>query len=107
MKDGGVLWNHFKSKMAPALTKKARPAAVKFKKNGGALKAGKGGPGGKVRGPGTGTSDSVPASLKTPGGSTQGINLSNGEYVLSADTVRAIGKDKLDALQARYHKQVR
>src|SRR4051812_8305151 len=50
--------------------------------------------GGAVRGPGTGTSDSIPARL------------SNGEYVLSADTVRFVGKDKLDALQAMAHKRV-
>lgn len=102
-KGGGILWSHLKSKMTP----KSRPAAVKFKKNGGALKAPKGGPGGKVKGAGSGTSDSVKASLVGPNGKQQGLNLSNGEYVLSADTVRAIGKDKLDALQAQYHKPVR
>lgn len=58
--------------------------------------------GGAVRGPGTGTSDSVPAS--GPGG--QPFKLSNGEYVLSADTVRAVGKPNLDKLQAQYHKKV-
>lgn len=58
--------------------------------------------GGPVVGPGTGTSDSVPAV--GPGG--QPFALSNGEYVLSADTVRAVGKDKLDALQAKHHKMV-
>lgn len=41
--------------------------------------------GGYVSGPGTTTSDSIPASL------------SNGEYVLNAKTVRAIGKGVLDA----------
>lgn len=51
--------------------------------------------GGNVRGPGTGTSDSIPALL------------SNGEYVLSADTVRAVGKENLDALQAQHHTPVR
>jgi hypothetical protein len=55
-----------------------------------------------VRGPGTGTSDSVKATIdgKHP------ARLSTGEYVLSADTVRAVGRDKLDALQAMYHKPV-
>lgn len=107
LRNGGVLWSHLKRAMTPKAAKKTKPAAVKFKKNGGALKAPKGGPGGKVKGPGSGTSDSVKASLVGPSGKQQGLNLSNGEYVLSADTVRAIGKDKLDALQAQYHKPVR
>ena len=42
--------------------------------------------GGKVRGPGTGTSDSIPARL------------SAGEYVIPADVVRRIGTDTLDRL---------
>lgn len=58
--------------------------------------------GGAVRGPGTGTSDSVKAV--GPGGAP--YRLSTGEYVLSADTVRAVGRDKLDALQAQHHKRV-
>lgn len=58
--------------------------------------------GGAVRGPGTSTSDSVPA--KGPGGKP--FALSNGEYVLSADTVRAVGKPNLDKLQSQYHKKV-
>lgn len=42
--------------------------------------------GGMVRGPGTGTSDSIPARL------------SNGEYVIRAAAVRAIGTDTLNRL---------
>jgi TP901 family phage tail tape measure protein len=42
--------------------------------------------GGKVTGPGSGTSDSIPAML------------SNGEYVLRADAVKAIGVDALDKM---------
>jgi hypothetical protein len=42
--------------------------------------------GGLVRGPGTGTSDDIPA------------NLSNGEYVLRADAVRKIGISNLNAM---------
>jgi tape measure domain-containing protein len=42
--------------------------------------------GGSVRGAGTGTSDSIPAML------------SNGEYVIKASAVQALGKDKLDLL---------
>lgn len=59
--------------------------------------------GGKVQGPGTGTSDSVPA-VNTDSG--QRIQLSNGEYVVSADTVRALGTAYFDKLQAKHHKPV-
>ena len=50
--------------------------------------------GGPVRGPGTGTSDSIPARL------------SHGEYVLPADTVKAVGVDKLDAIKDATHTPV-
>ena len=43
---------------------------------------------GKVNGPGTGTSDSIPARL------------SNGEFVIKADAVRAYGEDNLNAINA-------
>ena len=46
-------------------------------------------PGGNVRGPGTGTSDSIPAML------------SNGEYVIKADSVKKYGVDTFDALNAQ------
>ena len=55
-------------------------------------KAAKGGmishyqPGGKVTGPGTGTSDDIPAML------------SNGEYVIRAKAVKALGVDTLDKM---------
>lgn len=50
---------------------------------GGAVKAATGG---FISGPGTGTSDSIPAWL------------SNGEYVMKASTVKALGTDVLDAI---------
>lgn len=50
--------------------------------------------GGMVRGPGTGTSDSIPARL------------SHGEYVLPADTVAAVGQGALDQLRAATHTPV-
>ena len=50
--------------------------------------------GGLVRGPGTGTSDSIPAKL------------SAGEYVMPADTVRAVGKPALDQMRASTHTPV-
>jgi hypothetical protein len=61
-------------------------------KNGGCVK--KMMAGGDVDGPGTGTSDSVPAML------------SDGEYVLPADTVDAVGKATLDKLKAATHTPV-
>jgi TP901 family phage tail tape measure protein len=45
-------------------------------------------PGGNVRGPGTGTSDSIPAYL------------SNGEYVIKASSVAKYGTETFDALNA-------
>jgi len=48
--------------------------------------------GGTVKGPGTGTSDSIPARL------------SKGEYVVPADTVKAVGVDKLDQMRGETHK---
>ena len=51
-------------------------------------------PRGFVAGPGTGTSDSIKARL------------SDGEYVLPADTVQAVGVDALDALKDATHTPV-
>jgi hypothetical protein len=51
--------------------------------------------GGMVRGPGTGTSDDVEAVNEDSG---QPIRLSNGEYVVPARTVKAIGLDRLDRI---------
>lgn len=50
--------------------------------------------GGVVQGPGTGTSDSVPAML------------SKGEFVLPADTVRKVGAHNLEALRKATHTPV-
>lgn len=46
-------------------------------------------PGGPVNGPGTGTSDSIPAWL------------SDGEYVLNSDAVKEVGKDKLEKMNEK------
>ena len=59
--------------------------------------------GGKVTGPGTGTSDSVPAVNTSTGGKVQ---LSNGEFVVSADVVRKLGTDHFEKLQQKYHTPV-
>ena len=48
--------------------------------------------GGRVRGPGGPREDKIPAML------------SDGEYVLPADTVEAVGEENLDALRAKTHK---
>lgn len=47
--------------------------------------------GGPIDGPGTGTSDSIPAKL------------SDGEFVMSADVVEALGEDFFNQLQAAFH----
>ena len=47
--------------------------------------------GGPIDGPGTGTSDSIKA------------NLSDGEFVMSADVVAALGEDFFNQLQAAFH----
>lgn len=54
---------------------------------------------GFVKGKGGPTDDEVP--ITTPSG--QDIDVSNGEYVLPHDTVKAIGKDKLDAIVHATH----
>lgn len=59
--------------------------------------------GGKVSGPGTGTSDSVPAVNKDTGGRVQ---LSNGEFVISSDVVRKLGTKYFEQLQAKHHTPV-
>lgn len=59
--------------------------------------------GGKITGPGTGTSDEVPAVNSDTG---QRIQLSNGEYVISADTVKALGTKYFDNLQKKHHTPV-
>jgi hypothetical protein len=81
---------------APAPQPEAPPKPFQFA-NGGAksILAGTGGSHqGLVTGPGTGTSDSVPARY------------SAGEYVLPADTTAAIGVDNLDAIKDATHTPV-
>lgn len=60
--------------------------------------------GGAIQGPGTGTSDSVAAINKDTG---EPIHLSNGEYIVPADTVRKVGKKALDNLVEKTHTPVR
>lgn len=83
---------------------KSRPA--KKMADGGKVRGGKNRDkkGGKIDGPGTGTSDSVKALNRDSG---QPILLSNGEYILPADTVRKVGEGALDRLVEETHTPVR
>jgi hypothetical protein len=47
--------------------------------------------GGFIEGPGTGTSDSIPAKIYQNGGPVQEAMLSDGEFVMTADAVRGAG----------------
>jgi hypothetical protein len=47
--------------------------------------------GGMIKGPGTGTSDSIPAMIYQNGGPVQEAMLSDGEFVMTADAVRGAG----------------
>lgn len=50
---------------------------------------------GMISGPGTGTSDSIAMPM---------AHVSNGEYIMSADVVNALGPQFFDQLQAAFHK---
>ena len=47
--------------------------------------------GGYIEGPGTGTSDSIPAAIYQDGGRVQEARLSDGEFVMTADAVKGAG----------------
>lgn len=59
--------------------------------NGGGIGGGDYANGGEIQGRGTGTSDSIPARL------------SDGEFVISADVVEALGADFFEKLQDQFH----
>lgn len=69
-------------------------------KNGGRVKK-RYADGGLIKGPGTGTSDSIAASLD--GGPKGTINVSTDEYIIPADVVEALGKPHFDKLLAMFH----
>jgi TP901 family phage tail tape measure protein len=71
----------------PGITKNARGGLISRYADGGAVQVIPFG--GAVRGPGTGTSDSIPALI------------SNGEYVIKADAVRKYGVNMFDRLNAK------
>ena len=52
--------------------------------------------GGLIKGPGTGISDSISATLGYAGGGS--IRVSNGEYVVKASSVRDYGVKTMDAI---------
>lgn len=56
--------------------------------------------GGQITGPGTGTSDSIPAVNTDTG---QPLAVSNGEFKIPPEVVQALGKDFFDELIAQYH----
>lgn len=55
--------------------------------------------GGIIDGPGTGTSDSIPAEID----GAHPARVSDGEYHIPPEVVQAIGADKLEALRQKYH----
>jgi hypothetical protein len=59
--------------------------------------------GGQIIGPGTGTSDSVPAVVADTG---EPIKVSNQEYIVPADVVAKLGKEFFDDLLRALHKPV-
>jgi hypothetical protein len=61
--------------------------------------------GGLIKGPGTGTSDSIAGVSKVPGVPT--IAVSTDEYIVPADVVNTLGKSFFDNLLAAHHTPVR
>jgi hypothetical protein len=70
--------------------------------NGGIVQAYKGG--GMIRGPGTGTSDSIPAMIYQDGSPVREAALSDGEFVVNEATVRRIGNGNRNAGAAELYK---
>jgi hypothetical protein len=59
--------------------------------------------GGYIEGPGTGTSDSIPATIYQNGGPVQEARLSDGEFVMTADAVRGAGNGDRNAGAAKMY----
>tara|TARA_R110001606_G_scaffold50745_23_gene127018 strand:- start:656 stop:1438 length:783 start_codon:yes stop_codon:yes gene_type:complete len=62
--------------------------------------------GGMIDGPGTGTSDSIPAMIYQNGGPVQEAALSDGEFVMTADAVRGAGGGNRDAGAAKMYQMM-
>lgn len=63
--------------------------------------------GGFIEGPGTGTSDSIPAMIYQDGGPVQEARLSDGEFVMTADAVRGAGDGNRNKGAARMYELMR
>ena len=62
--------------------------------------------GGYIEGPGTGTSDSIPATIYQNGGPVQEARLSDGEFVMTADAVRGAGGGDRNAGAAKMYRMM-
>lgn len=62
--------------------------------------------GGFIEGPGTGTSDSIPARIFQNGGPVQEAMLSDGEFVMTADAVRGMGNGNRNAGAAKMYEMM-
>jgi hypothetical protein len=62
--------------------------------------------GGFIEGPGTGTSDSIPAKIYQNGGPVQEAMLSDGEFVMTADAVRGMGNGNRNAGAAKMYEMM-
>ena len=62
--------------------------------------------GGYIEGPGTGTSDSIPATIYQNGGPVQEARLSDGEFVMTADAVRGAGGGNRNAGAAKMYEMM-
>lgn len=62
--------------------------------------------GGYLQGPGTGTSDSIPAVIYQNGGRVQEARLSDGEFVMTADAVRGMGNGNRNLGAARMYQMM-
>ena len=56
--------------------------------------------GGIIRGPGSGTSDSIPTYVQGAGGRTSPLSVSNGESILTANATAALGSDFIHAVNS-------
>jgi len=62
--------------------------------------------GGYIEGPGTGTSDSIPATIYQNGGPVQEARLSDGEFVMTADAVKGAGGGNRNAGAAKMYEMM-
>jgi hypothetical protein len=63
--------------------------------------------GGEIEGPGTGTSDSIPAEIYQDGKPVQKAALSDGEFVMTADAVKGAGNGSRDRGVKRMYELMR